>query len=173
MGIAEVRLLGLRTSDFRELAADPAGFAAAAGFELRGHGALVQLIATSSAAFQEQNGIELPWGGYLALDPDSRALLGTCGFKGPPDAGGAVEIAYFTFPDGEGQGIGTAMARALCETAARQPGVRRLRAHTLPEVNASARILSRLGFRHTADVIDPEDGPVWRWERDPEAPSTR
>ena len=128
---------------------------------------MVQAVAAASAAFQEQNGIEPPWGGYLALDPDSRIVLGTCAFKGPPNAAGEVEIAYFTFPGGEGQGIATAMARALCVIASREPRVVRLLAHTLPERNASGSVLTRLGFRHAADVVDPEDGPVWRWEREP------
>ncbi len=167
MAISEVRLLALTSGDLRRLAADPGGFALAARFHLGGHGAVVQAVASASAAFQEQNGIEPPWGGYLALDPDSRVVLGTCAFKGPPNAAGEVEIAYFTFPGGEGQGIATAMARALCVIASREPRVVRLLAHTLPERNASGSVLTRLGFRHAADVVDPEDGPVWRWERDP------
>jgi hypothetical protein len=27
---------------------------------------------------------ESPWGGYLAVDGDSRAVIGTCSFKSPP-----------------------------------------------------------------------------------------
>ncbi|MGH7631966.1 MAG: hypothetical protein ACREOF_21740 [Gemmatimonadales bacterium] len=33
--------------------------------------------------------------------------------------------------------------------------------------NASARVLEKLGFRRLGEVIDPEDGPVWRWEWEP------
>jgi RimJ/RimL family protein N-acetyltransferase len=163
----DLELLAFGAADFRRLAADPVGSARRAGYDLGPHAALVQAVATNSAAFQERGGIEPPWGGYLAVDETSRAVVGTCGFKGPPDAGGAVEIAYFTFPGGEGRGIGSAMARALCAIASGQSGVRLLRAHTLPELNASARLLARLGFVHAADVVDPEDGPVWRWEREP------
>ena len=163
----EVRLLGFGAGEFRRLADDPAGYAIAHGFGIGENAALVQLVATNSAAFQERNGIEPPWGGYLALDPATGVVLGTCGFKGPPGQDGAVEIAYFTFPGREGQGIGTAMALALSRLASREPGVRLLRAHTLPERNASGRILTRVGYRHTAEVVDPEDGPVWRWEREP------
>jgi RimJ/RimL family protein N-acetyltransferase len=42
--------------------------------------------------------------------------------------------------------------------------VRLVRAHTLPESNASTRVLTNCGFRKTAEVVDPDDGPVWRWE---------
>lgn len=169
MADSEVLLLGFSAAEFRRLAENPGDYAKAAGFGLGGNGPVIQAVAENSAAFQERNGIEAPWGGYLALDPVSREVLGTCGFKGPPDAAGAVEIAYFTLPGHEGKGIGTAMARHLCLLASRQVGVRILRAHTLPEPSASTRILARVGFGHVADVADPEDGPVWRWERVPPA----
>jgi RimJ/RimL family protein N-acetyltransferase len=40
-----------------------------------------------------------------------------------------------------------------------------VRAHTFAESNASARVLTKCGFHHAGEVIDPDDGPVWRWER--------
>ena len=36
-------------------------------------------------------------------------------------------------------------------------------AHTLPERNASCAVLNRNGFTLESEIIDPEDGPVWRW----------
>jgi len=85
----------------------------------------------------------------------------------PPDAKGAVEIAYFTFPVYQGRGYATGMAAQLTAQAAAPPPARTVRAHTLPERNASVRILEKLGFVHLGQVVDPEDGPVWRWERAP------
>jgi GNAT superfamily N-acetyltransferase len=166
----EIDLLEFSAAEFRRLAEDPIRYSRSAGFGMGAHAALIQVVATNSAAFQEREGIDPPWGGYLAVDPSTRLVVGTCGFKGAPDAEGAVEIAYFTFPGGEGRGIATAMARALCALASGHP-VRTLRAHTLPEPGASARLLARLGFARTATVVDPEDGPVWRWEREPFAAS--
>jgi [ribosomal protein S5]-alanine N-acetyltransferase len=107
-----------------------------------------------------------PWAGYLATDGGE--VIGTCAFKGAPDAEGMVEIAYFTFPPYEGQGYATAMARALLEVAMAAPEVRLVRAHTLPEPNASTRVLERVGLRHLGAVEEPEDGTVWRWELAPE-----
>lgn len=167
MADVDIDLLELSAAEFRRLAEDPVRYSRSVSFTAGPHGALIQAVAANSAEFQERMGIHPPWGGYLALDPSSRVVVGTCGFKGPPDQQGAVEIAYFTFPGGEGRGIGTAMARRLCALASRDPGVHTLRAHTLPERNTSARILERLGFVHISDVVDPEDGPVWRWERAP------
>ena len=39
------------------------------------------------------------------------------------------------------------------------------RAHTLPTPNASTRVLAKCCFQYIGEVIDPEDGLVWRWER--------
>ena len=43
--------------------------------------------------------------------------------------------------------------------------VKCIRAHTRPEANASTRVLAKCGFVLIGPVVDPEDGPVWRWER--------
>lgn len=108
-----------------------------------------------------------PWGCFLAVDPARRAVVGTCGYKHGPDADGRVEISYFTFPEFERQGCATAMAGYLLQRAGETPLRPIVRAHTLSETNSSARILERLRFRRLGTVIDPDDGPVWRWERVP------
>jgi [ribosomal protein S5]-alanine N-acetyltransferase len=43
--------------------------------------------------------------------------------------------------------------------------VRLICAHTLPEPNASTRVLTKVGFQKTSETVEPEEGPVWRWER--------
>jgi RimJ/RimL family protein N-acetyltransferase len=103
------------------------------------------------------------WGGYLAAD-ERRRVIGACGFKGAPEDG-VVEIAYATFRPFERCGYATAMATAMIDLAAKSGEVSCVRAHTLPEANASARLLRRLRFDFEGLVEDPEDGPVWRWER--------
>jgi hypothetical protein len=37
-------------------------------------------------------------------------------------------------------------------------------AHTLVAESASASVLARCGFARVAEPIDPDEGPVWRWE---------
>ena len=54
------------------------------------------------------------------------------------------------------------------EFASGDDRVRRIRAHTLPERNASTSVLTKAGFELLGAVVDPEDGLVWRWERDPD-----
>jgi RimJ/RimL family protein N-acetyltransferase len=107
-----------------------------------------------------------PWiHGFRIVHRATGAFIGNCGFKGPPDGEGMVEIAYGLAPEHQGKGYATEAAQGLTQYAFAQPTVRIVRAHTLPERNASARVLTKCGFRLLGDVIDPEDGRVWRWER--------
>lgn len=91
--------------------------------------------------------------------------VGQCGFKGPPSLDGVVEIAYGVEPSSQGKGYATEAAEALTGYAFRDKKVHVVRAHTLPETNASTRVLTKCGFKHVGEVIDPDDGPVWRWEK--------
>ena len=107
-----------------------------------------------------------PWRyGFFVVDRESRSVIGTAGYKGPPDTAGMVEIAYGIVPGSEGRGYATEAAGKLVEFAFASRDVRLVRAHTLPTVNASTRVLEKCGFRYEGSVTDPEDGPVWRWER--------
>lgn len=54
------------------------------------------------------------------------------------------------------------------EFASKDARVLRIRAHTLPERNASTSVLTKAGFEKLGEVVDPDDGLLWRWERDPE-----
>jgi [ribosomal protein S5]-alanine N-acetyltransferase len=108
-----------------------------------------------------------PWIGYLAIDNSSKIIVGTCAFKGGPNQEKTVEIAYFTFPDHEGKGYATAMAYSLIQIALSHPDVPHIIAHTLPHPNASTKVLQKVGMKFVGDVIDPEDGPVWRWRYEP------
>ena len=108
-----------------------------------------------------------PWTlGFSMVHLDSDVIVGKCGFKGPPAADGVVEIAYGVSPEHQGKGYATEAAQSLTEYAFSSGKVRVVRAHTLPEPNASTRVLTKCGFRRIGEVIDPEDGLVWRWERD-------
>ena len=108
-----------------------------------------------------------PWThGFSLVLRDSDTVVGRAGFKGPPAADGVVEIAYGLSPDYQGKGYATEAAAALTEFALIQDQVHLVRAHTLPESNASGRVLTKCGFRRVGEVIDPEDGLVWRWEKE-------
>jgi len=107
-----------------------------------------------------------PWvHGFSLQDRVTGLTVGSAGFKGPPSPAGLVEIAYQVHPDHQGQGYATEAAAALTAYAFSDDRVRTVCAHTLPELNASARVLAKCGFTHLGEVIDPEDGLVWRWEK--------
>jgi ribosomal-protein-alanine N-acetyltransferase len=110
--------------------------------------------------------------GFSVVHLDNDAVVGTCGFTGPP-ADGVVEIAYGISPEHQGKGYATEVAQTLTDYAFSSGKVRVVRAHTRPEPNASTRVLTKCGFRRIGEVIDPEDGLVWRWEKDDEASSSR
>jgi ribosomal-protein-alanine N-acetyltransferase len=119
------------------------------------------------AALRNSSGPD-PWRhGFFVVRREGGSVIGSAGFKGPPDSTGIVEVAYGIVPSFEGQGYATEAAAALVAFAFASGQVRLVRAHTLPEANASTRVLLKCGFRHVGTVVDPDDGPVWRWERGP------
>jgi [ribosomal protein S5]-alanine N-acetyltransferase len=95
----------------------------------------------------------------------SGITVGQCGFKGPPDTNGMVEIAYSVASDQERQGYATEAARALVDYAFSIDQVKLVRAHTLPASNASKRVLAKCGFQYVGEINDPEDGLVCRFEQ--------
>jgi len=105
--------------------------------------------------------------GFAVIERASGLAVGTAGFKGAPDGDGVVEIAYGIVPSRQGRGYATEAALALIAFASADRRVRRIRAHTLPMTSASTTVLTRCGFEHIGAVEDPEDGLVWRWERNP------
>jgi ribosomal-protein-alanine N-acetyltransferase len=102
--------------------------------------------------------------GISLLERTTGAVIGVCGFKGPPDGDGVVEIAYGLEAAHRGRGYAREAARALTEYALATSGVQRIRAHTLRDNTPSARVLEACGFTYIGEVIDPEDGLVSRWE---------
>jgi ribosomal-protein-alanine N-acetyltransferase len=107
-------------------------------------------------------GLDPNWSSHLIIDPDAGELVGLGGFKGPPVAG-EVEIGYGVAPERQGRGHATAAARWLTDTAFAR-GVEVVVAHTLAEPNASTTVLQRCGMTKVGELVDPDDGPIWRWE---------
>jgi RimJ/RimL family protein N-acetyltransferase len=107
-----------------------------------------------------------PWvHGFAVIHRGSHSVIGSASFTGPPDGEGAVEIAYGIVPGYQGRGYATEAAAALVTFAFGSGCVRLVRAHTLPTPNASTRVLMKCGFERAGEVMDPDDGVVWRWER--------
>jgi RimJ/RimL family protein N-acetyltransferase len=168
---ARLRLLACTPAHLLALIERPQDFASLVGlpvadqlrgFYVSGDVSPEWLVALRAAA----GGPADPWRhGFFIVESSTGIVIGSAGFKGPPDAAGMVEIAYGVVPARQGQGFATEAAGALVRYAAADPRVRLLRAHTLPEANASTHVLRKCGFVHVGAVVDPEDGLVWRWER--------
>jgi ribosomal-protein-alanine N-acetyltransferase len=114
-------------------------------------------------ALFEASGPKDPWiHGFHVVDAAGE-VVGLAAFKGPP-VDGMVEIAYATEPQHQGKGYATHAATELVRFASDSGLVRTVRAHTLPTGAASQRVLLKSGFTKVGEVVDPEDGLVWRFE---------
>jgi len=91
--------------------------------------------------------------GWLITRADDDAVLGDCGWRGGPDLNGDVEIGYGLAAPSRGHGLGTEAIGGLVEWVAAQPGVRRIVAEVLADNLPSRRLLERLGFTWTHDVL--------------------
>ena len=114
-------------------------------------------------AFYQRVGFFPPWIGYFFRQDDR--IVGCGGFKGKP-VDGKVEVAYGTFREFEGRGIGTQICGALVSLSNETNPKLRIMARTLPAESGSTTILRRNGFRLRGVVHDEEDGDVWEWEWD-------
>ena len=118
-------------------------------------------VMNSAAELYRKQGYQKPWTGYLAIEDGK--CVGTCAFKTPP-RNSEVEIAYFTFPEYEGRGVATRMVSQLIKIARDRISTLTMTAQTLPEDNASNKILKKLDFIYSGEVDHPEDGRVWEWK---------
>jgi RimJ/RimL family protein N-acetyltransferase len=125
---------------------------------------LISVLA-ATANMYARTGQDAPWLSYLAADADTGDIVGICSFTDKPEDG-SVEISYFTFPGYERRGLATRMATELVGIARAEPEIRSIAAHTLPDDNASTRILQKLGFSHSGTATDPDAGTVWAWTLD-------
>ena len=109
--------------------------------------------------------------GFSIEHVGDNALIGFCGCKGPPDSGRTVEIGYGVAPGYRGRGFASEAVRAMVAHCFATGRIAVVRAHTLPEPNASTRVLQHCGFQKIGEVTDPEDGLIWRWETRAAAPA--
>jgi [ribosomal protein S5]-alanine N-acetyltransferase len=159
-----IRLIGINYALKESLKHEPGHFEALYRGKLGAVADLVRRVVEQTLADVPDGGDESLWGGYLAVDESSQAVIGTCAFKAPPAEDATVEVAYFTFPPFEGRGYATAMASKLIGVAEGSTEVKRIIARTLPETSASTRVLEKVGMEFVGEVFDPEDGRVWEWQ---------
>ena len=101
------------------------------------------------------------WGTRFFVGGDPPELVGWGGFKGPP-CDGTVELGYEIAASRQGRGLATAAVRAMLAEAFAHEEVTLVTAHTLPERNASNRVLEKAGFVYDRETR--EGGlVVWRF----------
>ena len=101
------------------------------------------------------------WGTRFFVTDEPPELVGWGGFKGAP-VDGVVELGYEIAEGRQGRGYATAVTRAMLAEAFADPEVSAVIAHTLPESNASTRVLEKTGFEHVGSV-DDDGQEVWRF----------
>jgi len=60
-------------------------------------------------------------------------------------------------------GLATEVARGMINYVFAHAQVQAMIAHTLAELNASNRVLQKVGMRFMMEGEDPEAGTTWRW----------
>jgi RimJ/RimL family protein N-acetyltransferase len=112
-----------------------------------------------------------PWkDGFAVVHVADNTIIGFGSFTGPPTGDGIVEIAYGIAPGYQNRGHATEAAQELIRRAITSGLVRTVQAHTLPQHNASTRVLLKCGFTFRGEVTHEEEGVVWRWEMQAKAP---
>ena len=101
------------------------------------------------------------WGTRFFVTGDPPELVGWGGFKGPPEDG-VVELGYEIAEARRGRGLATAATRAMVAEAFADGRVSTVIAHTLPERNASNRVLEKAGFHHDGQAQERGE-IVWRY----------
>lgn len=107
---------------------------------------------------------EANWWAYLPILVSENKIIGSCGYKGKADENGSVEIGYEIAESYRNQGFATELANALIENAFRFEEVKSVIAHTLAEENASVKVLKKCNMKFIAELEDPEEGKIWKWE---------
>lgn len=103
------------------------------------------------------------WWTYLPILKQEKVLIGSCGYKGPPDKEGIVEIGYEITSEFRGLGLATELAKGLIDHAFAFSEVTSVKAHTLAHVNPSVSVLKKCGMKKVAELFDPDDGDIWQW----------
>ncbi|MFN2491041.1 MAG: GNAT family N-acetyltransferase [Actinomycetota bacterium] len=98
------------------------------------------------------------WGVWLVVSRDERALAGSVGFKGKPDAARAVEIGYGIEAPFRRRGYATEAVQGLLGWGWTQ-GVKRVVAECREDNVGSIRVLERAGMSR----LEPRGGMLW-WE---------
>lgn len=104
------------------------------------------------------------WGVWLmirdaGLGSARPTVIGDLGFKGAPDAKGAIDMGYAVIPSERGKGYASEAGRALINWAFKRPDVKMVTADCEETNPASAGVLSRIGMKRNG-----RDRSLLKWK---------
>ena len=93
------------------------------------------------------------------VEKETREIVGSISFHGPPDEHGMMEIGLGVHADFQRRGYATEALTGIWSWVVDQPDVELLRYTVDPNNEASIAVIKKFGFEHVGQQIDPEDGP--------------
>lgn len=95
-----------------------------------------------------------PWGLYYLVLQASSTVVGVCGFKGPPNSEGHVEVGYSVVEEFRCRGLATEAVKVLIRVAF-DKGVSGVAAETFPSLMPSLRVMEKCGMTSAGDGAEP------------------
>ena len=93
------------------------------------------------------------------VEKETREIVGSTSFHGPPDEQGMMEIGLGVHEHFQRRGYATEALTGMWLWVINQPGVKLLRYTVDPNNDASVAVIRKFGFERVGQQIDPEDGP--------------
>lgn len=93
------------------------------------------------------------------VEKETREIVGSTSFHGPPDEVGMMEIGLGVHPSFKRRGYATEALTGMWSWVIDQPGVELLRYTVDPNNEASVAVIQKFGFTRVGQQIDLEDGP--------------
>ena len=93
------------------------------------------------------------------VEKETREIVGSTSFHGPPDEKGMMEIGLGVHADFQRRGYATEALIGMWSWVIDQLGVELLRYTVDPNNEASVAVIEKFGFERVGQQIDPEDGP--------------
>ena len=121
----------------------------------------VRWLASLRARQVRERPQDAPWliRAIVRAEPgEPREAIGYLNFHGAPNDDGRVEVGYTLLAPARGRGYAIEAVRAMFAWAQREHGVRRFRATVAPDNERSINLIAKLGFAHTGEQWDPDDG---------------
>jgi ribosomal-protein-alanine N-acetyltransferase len=100
----------------------------------------------------------------LTDELDSRVVVGSIGFHGPPDEEGRLEVGYSVDPPYRRRGYARESVEAMFDWAYRTHGITTFIASISPDNEPSLRLAAQFGFVRVGEHMDEIDGLEYVFE---------